>query len=165
MTFEEHRAYVSHSLLENGFFCYLAEPPDLWKDARSLEEFSLRALCMSWIEVAKKPRLIRHAIVTWKGNRPGEAGIPIAVLDLYDQCRKGRHFQPRASFPSREVIMFWLDRINTFIEMIDSDSRDWNHISDRALDDFWRAGLTLYDFVQGIRVGGPRFWDYFEPIR
>jgi hypothetical protein len=118
---------------------------------------------MSWTEVAKKPRLIRHAIATWKGNRLGEPGIPVAVLDLYDQCKKGHRFRPRANFPSREVVMSWLDEISTFIEMI--DSKGWDDVSNQAIGDFWRSGLTLYDFVQGIRVGGPRFWDYFEPIR
>lgn len=165
MTFEEYRAYVSHTLLENGFFCYLVEPPDLWKSKVALNEPRLRALCESWSVMEKNTRLLRHAVSTWRGSRQGEIGIPAAVFELYDQCQKGRLFRPRIDFPSRNVVGSWLDAINVFIEIIDPDSAKSIPVSDPVITDFWKSSLALYDFVQGIRIGGPRFWDYFEPVR
>lgn len=165
MTFEEHRAYLSHSLLENGFFCYLSEPPDLWKSVKFDEESDLRILSASWSKVIEKPRLLRHAVATWRGEHRGEIGIPNVVLHLYAECMRGERFRPKLTFPSKETINSWLEDITAFITIIDPDGGFTDPVPDRALIDFWRSSLALYDFVQGVRIGGPRFLNYFEPYR
>jgi hypothetical protein len=165
MTFEEHRAYLSHSLLENSFFCYLTEPPDLWKSARFQEESTLLPLCESWSKVMEKPRLLQHVVRTWQGERRGEIGIRQAVLQLYEQSKKGKRFRTKSTFPSKETIESWLEDIGEFILRIDPDAGHSTRVPDLVLINFWRSSLALYDFVQGLRLGGPRFWNYFEPYR
>ena len=165
MTFEEKRSHLTHNLLANGFFYYLCQPPNLWKTALTLQEDKIEQLCLSWESVVEHPEMVAHAGTTWRGLQSEERGISESVTNLYRLCWKKKHFRPKPGFPTSEEVNSWLEDIEVFINLVTSQSNGVPKVTVSNIRTFWRSGLKLYNFLQGISSGNPRFSEYFELIK
>lgn len=163
MSYEKKRAYFTHSVLGNGFFSYLSEPPSLWKSRDLTFKERARRLSDNWQGIFTRPNSLKHAYQVWRGiNRDGR-GIEASAWELYDIVLRDPLVQPTSNFPTRELLSCWLSTMQVLMEALASSEFKYHPDQHARVQAFWEAGISLYEFFQGTKFGGESFWKYFEP--
>ena len=162
MSFESSRARFTHSVLDNGFFSYLSEPPAFWKTRSVSIETRASQLCQRWLEITSRPNSLRHAYRTWQGvNGPG-ASITAMTWRLYGLAQEDTLVRPAPAFPTRSVVSKWLEALQTLMDALNAAAFEYESCQVALVGPFWKAGIELYEFFQGTKVGSDLFWRYFE---
>jgi len=164
LSFEERRAWLSHSVLQNGILLRLATPPDIWSVRNLPREDRLRELTRGWKGLEGKPDSIAKAAKVWEGDNEAQKAVPDLVHELYRTAREGRRFKPRDTFPTKETIDSWLQPMSDVVERLRKPAADVADLPADKVEKFWLGAMALTEFVSRLQLGSPHFLDYFERI-
>src|SRR5947209_2456413 len=162
MSYESVRAHLSHTILGNGFFSYLSEPPSYWKNRKLPIEVRAEELSSRWKEVFARPNSIRHAYQTWLGPPANEKSISEVTWEFYELTQRHPAVSPTDEFPSRHTVTLWLTGVDGLMTSLASAAFSYQPEQVKQAREFWTCGLTLYGFLQDTKFGSERFWCYFK---
>jgi len=162
-SFEERRAWLSHSVLQNGILLRLATP-GAWSARNLPREERLRELTLGWKGLERKPDSIAKAVQVWEGDNDAQKAVPDLVHELCKTAREGRRFKPRDSFPTTETIDSWLQPMSAVVECLRKPPADVADLPAEEVEKFWLGAMALTEFVARLQPGSPHFFEYFERI-
>ena len=158
--FETTRAHLSHYVFRNGILARLGITSDV---IAATETERLNRIAAHILEIRFVSANHHAALRAWYGGHGHESGVRGMMTELLAAIANFRSVRPSSRFPSEEVIMSWLDQMESLFACLKSFPALSNADRERLANAFANGATRLLDLLSGLDADSKEFLMLFRP--